>query len=307
MSTFGQSDRSALPLAVLGAGTMGRGIAMVALRAGFPTTLVDVDQSVLDAARDAIERRLAREAARQTDGVQPAGTADLMAALRLSTDLEAAVASAAAVIEAVPEVDELKAEVYRRLAGSAPAGALLASNTSTMSVSRLAENAGDPTRVIGMHFFNPVHRMDLVEVIVGRRTSEQTQAEALDLATALGKDPIVVQDTPGFVTSRLGLLLGNEAMRLVEEKVASAADVDKAMRLGYRHPMGPLELADLVGLDARLNNVRSMHRQSGLDKYGPPGILERLVAAGRLGRKTRSGFYRYAEDGTVLGPAEDLP
>ena len=298
-SKFGQSDRSALPVVVLGAGTMGRGIAQVALRAGFPTTLVDVQQSVLDAARDAIARRLARE----TDA---AGPADPMAALRLSTDLDAAVADVVAVVEAVPEVDELKAEVYRRLANAAPAGALLASNTSTMSVSRLAEHAADPTRVIGMHFFNPVHRMDLVEIIVGRRTSEQTRAEALDLATALGKDPIVVVDTPGFVTSRLGLLLGNEAMRLVEEKVASAADGDKAMRLGYRHPMGPLELADLVGLDARLNNVRSMHEQSGLDKYAPPKILERLVAEGRLGRKTGSGFYRYAEDGTRLGPAEDL-
>lgn len=297
MGTFSQPDRSTVSLAVLGAGTMGRGIAQVAVRAGFPTTLVDVDQSVLDAAREAIERRLDREAG----GATPRG------ALTLSTDLDAAVAGVAAVIEAVPEVDELKADVYRRLARFAPAEALLASNTSTMSISRLAGFAATPARVIGMHFFNPAHRMALVEIVVGEQTSEQTRAEAVELAGTLGKDPIVVADTPGFVTSRLGLLLGNEAMRLVEDKVASAADVDKALRLGYRHPMGPLELADLVGLDARLNNVRSMYRQSGLESYRPPALLERLVAAGRLGRKTGSGFYRYAQDGTVLGPAEDLP
>ncbi|HEX5496249.1 MAG TPA: 3-hydroxyacyl-CoA dehydrogenase family protein [Mycobacteriales bacterium] len=294
--TFSGPDRSALPLAVLGAGTMGRGIALVALRAGFPTTLVDVDASVLRDAAEAIQRRLGRD-----PGAAPA------AALELSTDLAGGVAGVAAVIEAVPEVTDIKAEVYRRLADAAPPDALLASNTSTMSISGLAGFAAEPARVVGMHFFNPVHRMDLVEVVIGERTSARTRADALDLAGALGKNPIVVRDTPGFVTSRLGLLLGNEAMRLVEEQVASATDVDKAMRLGYRHPMGPLELADLVGLDARLNNVRSMYRQSGLDQYRPPGILERLVAAGRLGRKSGSGFYRYAPDGTVLGPAEDLP
>jgi 3-hydroxybutyryl-CoA dehydrogenase len=155
-----------------------------------------------------------------------------------------------------------------------------------------------------MHFFNPVHRMALVEIVVGEATGEDAVADARALAERLGKDPVVVRDAPGFVTSRLGLLLGNEAMRMLEEGVASAQDIDKAMRLGYRHPMGPLELADLVGLDARLNNLRSMQEQSGRDDYRPPPILERLVAAGRLGRKSGSGFYRYAADGSVLGPAE---
>jgi 3-hydroxybutyryl-CoA dehydrogenase len=148
--------------------------------------------------------------------------------------------------------------------------------------------------------------MALVEIVVAPKTSKETIRDALALAAALGKDPIVVKDVPGFVTSRLGLLLGNEAMRMVEDGVASPADIDKAMRLGYRHPMGPLELADLVGLDARLNNVRSMYEQSGLEQYRPPAILERLVAARRLGRKTGSGFYRYGEDGRPLEAAENL-
>lgn len=292
---------SGAKVTVLGAGTMGRGIAAAALGAGFATTLVDVDASALEAARDAIERRLARDA-----GAERA--AELLRALQLEPELEVAVAGAEAVIEAVPEVIDIKLELFSRLGRVAGLGdALLATNTSTMSISRLAEACGGSPRVIGMHFFNPVHRMPLVEVVVGRATSEQTVADALELASALGKDPIVVQDSAGFVTSRLGLLLGNEAMRMVEEGVASAADVDKAMRLGYRHPMGPLELADLVGLDARLNNVRSMYGQSGLEQYRPPAILERLVAAGRLGRKTGSGFYRYDEGGATLGPADDLP
>jgi 3-hydroxybutyryl-CoA dehydrogenase len=274
---------------VLGAGTMGRGIAGAALQAGFATTLVDVDAAALARAGEAI-------AAHAPEGAD----------LQLSDDLEAAVAGATAVIEAVPELIELKRDVFARLGRAAPAEALLATNTSTMSVSRIAGECGNPARVIGMHFFNPVHRMALVEIVVGEATSESTVADALELAAALGKDPIVVRDVPGFVTSRLGLLLGNEAMRIVEDGVASPADVDKAMRLGYRHPMGPLELADLVGLDARLNNVRSMHGRSGLDQYRPPAILERLVAEGRLGRKSGSGFYDYDEGGAIVGPAEGL-
>jgi 3-hydroxybutyryl-CoA dehydrogenase len=255
-----------MKLAVIGAGTMGRGIAGVALAAGLETTLVDVDEHVLASARDAI--------ARHGD----------VAALTLST----ALVPADVVIEAVPEVFDLKADVLRRAQGS-----LLVTNTSTLSITALARACGDPPRLIGMHFFNPVHRMRLVEVIVGEATEPGAVDAALALASTLGKDAVVVRDAPGFVTSRLGLLLGNEAMRMVEDGVASAQDIDKAMRLGYGHPMGPLELADLVGLDARLNNVRSMHAQSGDDRYAPPAILERLVADGRLGRKSGEGFYRY--------------
>jgi len=263
----------AASLVVIGAGTMGRGIAGVALAADLPVTLVEVDAEARAAAREAIARRAPVE--------------------RLTLTEHLDVADATAVIEAVPEIPALKADVLGRVAAAAPPGALLVTNTSTLSITGLAHACGGSPRFVGMHFFNPVHRMPLVEIIVGEATGEDAVADALALAERLGKDPVVVRDAPGFVTSRLGLLLGNEAMRMVEEGVASAADIDKAMRLGYRHPMGPLELADLVGLDARLNNLRSMCEQSGREDYRPPAILERLVAAGRLGRKSGHGFYRY--------------
>jgi 3-hydroxybutyryl-CoA dehydrogenase len=292
-------DRLTGSIVVLGGGTMGRGIAAAALRSGLETTVVDVDRTVLETAREAIERRLERD-------VDAADASERMRGLHTVDDLEAAVPGATAVIEAVPEVADLKLDVFRRLGAVAPREALLASNTSTMSISRLAETCGNASRVIGMHFFNPVHRMALVEIVVAPSTSEAAVHDALALAETLGKDPIVVKDVPGFVTSRLGLLLGNEAMRMVEEGIASPGDIDKALRRGYGHPMGPLELADLVGLDARLNNVRSMYEQSQLEQYRPPAILERLVAAGRLGRKTGSGFYRYDEDGRRREPMGDL-
>jgi 3-hydroxybutyryl-CoA dehydrogenase len=197
----------------------------------------------------------------------------------------------------VPEVESIKLDVFGTLATAAPEDALLATNTSTMSVSRLAEACGGSGRVVGMHFFNPAHRMALVEIVVGDGTTDRTVADARAFAEALGKQPVVVRDVPGFVTSRLGLLLGNEAMRIVQDGVASAEDVDKAMRLGYGHPMGPLELADLVGLDARRNNLRSMSGRTGSAAYQPPEILDRLVAEGKLGRKSGEGFYRYDETG----------
>jgi 3-hydroxybutyryl-CoA dehydrogenase len=265
---------------VIGGGTMGRGIAGVALAQGFDVMLVDVDEAALERAREGIAAHL---------------DPGRLESLTLSLDIEDAVRGAQTVVEAVPELIELKQDTFARIAAGTAPDTLLATNTSTMSVTRIAEGASGSPRVIGMHFFNPVHRMPLVEIVVGEQTSEQTVTDALAFARALGKEPIVVRDVPGFVTSRLGLLLGNEAMRIVEEGIASAEDVDKAMKLGYRHPMGPLELADLVGLDARLNNVRSMYEQSGLEQYRPPAILERLVVEGRLGRKTGGGFYDYGE------------
>jgi 3-hydroxybutyryl-CoA dehydrogenase len=256
---------------VVGAGTMGRGIAAAMLAAGLETTLVDVDPEALERAREVVPN--------------------------VTSELEAAVADVDVVVEAVPELVELKRDLFARLDRSARDGALLVTNTSTISVTLVAQACAQPERVIGMHFFNPVHRMALVEVIVGEQTSEEALAKALELAARLGKEAIVVKDAPGFVSSRLGLLLGNEAMRILEEGGASADDVDKAMRLGYGHPMGPLELADLVGLDVRLNNLRSMHEQTGREEYRPPTILEQLVAAGRLGRKSGGGFYDYDADG----------
>lgn len=271
------------PMTVIGAGTMGRGIAIAGLRSGMDVTLVDIDEAVLAAARARIEQYFDHK------GEIPRGK------LSVSTDLEDSTGGAAAVIEAVPEIEDLKSDIFNRLT-AADASTLLVSNTSTMSISRLAEACGSSDRVVGMHFFNPAHKMPLVEVILGERTSDPTRLDALSLARALGKDPIEVRDVPGFVTSRLGLLLGTEAMRLVEEGVASAADVDKAMKLGYRHPMGPLELADLVGLDARLNNLRSMYARSRNELYRAPAILESMVAAGKLGKKSGAGFFEYPEN-----------
>jgi 3-hydroxybutyryl-CoA dehydrogenase len=297
MTEGGPTAAFAGQVAILGAGTMGQGIATACVNAGLATVVADIDPAALERARAGVARRAARR-----DGADAAA----LDRLRLTVDLEDAVAHAAAVIEAVPEVAELKYDIFRRLSAAAPDDAVLASNTSTMSISRLAQASTNPSRVIGMHFFNPAHRMPLVELVTGRETDPATLRDALDLARTLGKEPIVVRDVPGFVTSRLGLLLGTEAMRMVEENVAAPGDIDKAMRLGYGHPMGPLELADLVGLDARLNNLRSMFERSGAEQYRPPAILERLVAQGRLGRKTGSGFYTYDDAGRITGPAPGL-
>jgi 3-hydroxybutyryl-CoA dehydrogenase len=269
---------------------MGRGIALCAVRAGLDTVLVDIAPEVLDSATRFVRERLDREQ-RDADAPAPGRWAT-------SGDLEASVGDADVVVEAVPEVASVKAETFARLAG-APAAALRVTNTSTMSVSELAGHTARPDRVVGMHFFNPAHRMPLVEVIVGDATADATRDEAVALAVRLGKEPVVVQDRPGFITSRLGLLLGTEAMRMVEEGVASAADIDTAMRLGYGHPMGPLQLADLVGLDARLNNLRSMRQRSGDPRYEPPELLVSLVAAGHLGRKSGRGFFGYDPDSSA--------
>jgi len=279
---------------VIGGGTMGQGIATATLTAGLPTTVVDVDTAALERTRATIARRVERVSASEA--------ARVLAGLTLSAELESAVSEADAVIEAVPEIVDLKLDIFRRLAQAASATALLVSNTSTISISRLAAACGGSVRVIGMHFFNPVHKMRLVEIVTAKTSSESTLRDALDLASTLGKDPIVVRDVPGFVTSRLGLLLGTEAMHMVEEGVAPAGDIDKAMRLGYGHPMGPLELADLVGLDVRLNNLRSMCQRSDLPQYQAPKILEQLVESGKLGKKTGSGFYQYDADGRIIAP-----
>jgi len=269
-------------IAVLGAGTMGQGIAIAALRSGLDVTLVDVSADALERAGARIADSPDRHPAQDRDPGQ----------LRTSTVIEDSLAGVGAVIEAVPEILDLKREIFGRL-GAAPAGVPLVSNTSTISIAELARACGRPTAVVGMHFFNPAHRMPLVEVIVADSTSAATREGALALARTLGKQPVVVRDVPGFITSRLGLLLGTEAMRMVEEGVASAEDIDTAMKLGYRHPMGPLELADLVGLDARLNNLRSIRESSGNPVYDPPAILVELVEQGRLGRKSGRGFFAY--------------
>ena len=274
---------------VIGAGTMGHGIAIAVLDACLDVVLVDVAEPVLEEAEDLIGEWLARHPIARTRPDR--GT------LTTSTDLTAQL-QAPIVIEAVPEILELKLEIFGQLRVAAPAS-LLVSNTSTMSIDLLSEACGGSAQVVGMHFFNPAHKMPLVEVVVGERTSAETRDRAVALAVLLGKDPVVVRDVPGFVTSRLGLLLGTEAMRMVEEGVASAADIDKAMRLGYGHPMGPLELADLVGLDARLNNLRSLRDRSGSAVYDPPAILVDLVGQGHHGRKSGQGFFAHPKAATT--------
>ncbi len=282
------------PVVVIGGGTMGRGIALAAVAAGLDTTLVDSNRDALGTASRYVEARADKLAADR------GRTADQ---LQVADDLKIAVSDAAVVIEAVVERADVKGEVFRTLGRAAPAQALLASNTSTLSISELADAAGGSPRVVGMHFFNPAHRMRLVEVVVGRATSDATRVDAIGLCRVLDKEPIVVADVAWFVTSRLGLLLGNEAIRIIAEGTATAADVDTAMRLGYNHPMGPLELADLVGLDARLNNLRSVTDRMGRHEFAPPPLLVDLVEAGHLGRKTGRGFYAYDTDGNIVnGP-----
>lgn len=279
---------------VVGGGTMGRGIALAAVASGLDTTLVDPQPDVLATASRYIAGR-AEPLASARD--RTAGQ------LTVAGDLEASLDEATIVIEAVVELTDVKRQVFQTLGRVAEPSALLASNTSTLSIAELADAAGGSDRVVGMHFFNPAHRMKLVEVVAASTTSETTRADAVALCRVLGKEPIVVADVAGFVTSRLGLLLGNEAMRIVAEGTATAADVDTAMRLGYNHPMGPLELADLVGLDARLNNLKSVTERMDRAEFAPPSLLCDLVGAGHLGRKSGHGFYRYDADGAILdGP-----
>jgi len=213
-------------------------------------------------------------------------------------------ASAELVVEAIPEDLDVKRMLFRELDGLCGEHTILATNTSSLSIARIAEATGRADRVVGLHFFNPAPVMPLVEIVVGRRTSETTRDRVRDFAEALGKSPIVVEDSPGFATSRLGLALGLEAMRMAEEGIASPADIDKAMEKGYGHSLGPLKTSDLVGLDVRLSIAETLSRELSVDRFRPPEILRLLVAEGKLGKKSGRGFYLWTEEGPV--PA-DLP
>lgn len=282
-------------VAVIGAGTMGHGIAQVAAMAGCRVVLVDRTDTLTGAGLEKIRANLDQGVARGK------ATAELRAEtldrLATATELKGAAADADLVIEAVPERFDLKVDVLRVADSATRPDALLATNTSGLSVTALQRELADPGRLVGMHFFNPVHILKLVEVVRGADTAEPAVATAAAFARRLGKQPIVVKDSPGFASSRLGIALGLEAMRMLEEGVASAEDIDRAMELGYRHPMGPLRLTDLVGLDVRLDIARYLHETLGHDHFRPPEILERLVAEGRLGRKSGHGFYRWEDDG----------
>jgi len=280
-------------IAVLGAGTMGHGIAQVAAMAGYETRLFDVMPEALEAGLGRIESNLAKGI--QRGKVEPDEMKRALDALSTTDDLSRAADGVSIVIEAVPEKLELKQTLLCACAEAAEEGALLASNTSSLSISRIAEMVAQPDRVVGMHFFNPVHIMALVEIVRGAESSDDAVQRTRTLAERMGKTPIVVADSPGFASSRLGVTIGLEAIRMVEEGVASAEDIDTAMTLGYRHPMGPLRLGDLVGLDVRLDIARYLHAELGSPRFEPPALLERMVEEGKLGQKSGQGFYRWED------------
>jgi len=281
-------------IAVLGAGTMGRGIAHVAALGGYRTQVFDPLPAAREAAAAAVRRNLDKGV--ELGKVAPADAEAAVARLSWHGELAAAVDGADLVIEAVPEDMELKVETFREVVRHAPQHALLASNTSAMSITEMAAASGRPQRFAGMHFFNPVHVMKLLELVRGLETSEETLATLAAVGERMGKEVVRVREAPGFVTTRINALIGNEAFRMLQEGVASAEDIDRALKLGLNHPMGPFELVDLVGLDVRLSILEFLHPRLG-EAYRPNNLLVQHVRAGRLGRKTGRGVYTYDADG----------
>jgi 3-hydroxybutyryl-CoA dehydrogenase len=279
---------------VVGTGTMGQGIAQVTAHAGYVTHLYDVDAARVDKAIGIIKATTDRLV--QKGKMLNEARSELIGMLVATPDLGAGCAEVDLVIEATPESMDLKVEVLGKIKLFAPERAILASNTSSLSITEIGHRIGAGARTVGLHFFNPPPVMELLEVVRGLETSPAVIETCLALAKRLAKTPIVVSDTPGFATSRLGVAIGAEAMRMLESGVASAADIDRAMELGYRHPMGPLKLTDLVGLDVRLAILEHLHREVG-EQFRPPSILRQMVRAGRLGKKTGEGFYRWTEAG----------
>jgi len=277
---------------VVGAGTMGAGIAHVLALAGIDTRIVDVDEGALERGVSTIRRNLDRQVGRGK--VQEDEAAAALGRLATSTELDD-LGDAAIVVEAAPEDPGLKAELFERLSGIVGPETILASNTSSISITRIASHAARPGRVVGMHFMNPVPVMQLVEVIRGLETTDATTAAVLDLAGRLGKTPVEVADYPGFVSNRVLMPMINEAVFCLMEGVADREAIDTVMKLGMNHPMGPLALADLIGLDTCLHILEVLHRDLGEDKYRPCPLLRKHVAAGRLGRKSGRGFYEYGD------------
>jgi 3-hydroxybutyryl-CoA dehydrogenase len=279
-------------IGVLGAGTMGHGIAQVAAAAGFQVVLRDIDESAVIRGRQSIESNLAKGIERGKVTEQERD--NTLARIKTTTDL-ADLSTVDLIIEAAPESLKLKQDLLRECEAVTEASCIFATNTSSLSITEIATAAERPENVIGMHFFNPVHIMKLLEIVVGERTGNDTTAAVTHVATQMKKEPIVVRDVPGFASSRLGVTLGLEAMRMVEQGVASARDIDTAMELGYNHPMGPLRLTDLVGLDVRLSIAEYLHSKLGSETFRPPDILRRMVSEGKLGKKTGQGFYDWTD------------
>lgn len=278
--------------AVLGAGTMGHGIAHVLVGAGIRTRLYDLMPGAVDRGLAAVRANL--EKGVQKGKLSAADRDSALALLSGTSQLEEAIADVHCVIEAVPEKLELKQQIFSNLGAKLGPQVLLATNTSSLPIGRIASVTPHAERVVGMHFFNPVHIMKLIEVVSTDRSSSSAVRAAVDLGKRLGKDPIVVKDAPGFASSRLGILLGLEAIRMLESGIASAEDIDKAMTLGYGHPMGPLQLTDLVGLDVRLAIAQYLQQEFG-ERFAPPALLVEKVRRGELGKKSGKGFYEWKE------------
>ena len=275
---------------VVGAGTMGTGIAQVAARAGYQTEIYDVVSGAAQRSLERVGESLFRavEKGRCTAQVRE----QALQRLAVAGDLDAAAAAADLIVEAAPEDLELKKQLFARISKSARPEAILASNTSSLPITAIASAVKAPERVVGLHFFNPVPAMKLLEIVQGERTHPMVVTAARAVGARLGKEVVVVRDAPGFATSRLGIALAMEAIRMVEEGVASAEEIDRAIELGYGHPMGPLKLTDQVGLDVRLAIAEHLAGELG-ERFRPPQLLRRLVRAGKLGKKSGEGFYKY--------------
>ncbi|WP_226582458.1 3-hydroxyacyl-CoA dehydrogenase family protein [Halobacillus litoralis] len=278
-------------VSIIGAGTMGRGVAFVCAFSGLSVSVQDKFEQGLDNCRSYIERQFQKSIEKGKLSWQEAE--ERMKQITYHQEIQPAVAEAQLVIEAVPEVMELKVEIFKELDRCAPKRAVLATNTSTMSPTEISAQTSRPDQCIALHFFNPVPKMKLIEVICGLETSEETIQRSFEFGESIGKECVKINEYPGFAVSRMNCLIGNEAMNMVMEGVGSVEDIDKAMNLGLNHPMGPLELADLVGLDTRLRNMEYLHKTLG-EKYRPCPILTKYVKAGHLGRKTGRGFYTYS-------------
>jgi 3-hydroxybutyryl-CoA dehydrogenase len=277
-------------ITVLGAGTMGHGIAHAAIAGGYDTRMYDVSDDAVGKGRGAIEQ-IVRKGVEL--GKVSTGDADLMLArLHATANLADALHDADLVIEAAPEKIDLKLALFAQIEQLAPAGAIIGSNTSALSITELAGSLETPSRVAGMHFFNPVHKMKLVEIVQALESAPATLAAIEEVSRRMGKETVLVRESPGFITTRVNASIGNEAFYMLMEGVASARDIDKALKLGLNHPMGPFELVDLVGLDTRLSILEYLHKSMG-EKYRPCPLLTQYVKAGRLGKKVGRGVYDY--------------
>jgi 3-hydroxybutyryl-CoA dehydrogenase len=277
-------------IAVIGAGTMGRGIAHVAALGGYRTVLEDLIPASLRKAESEIRTNL--DKAVELGKVSAGDAAAALGRIEYAGSVEGAAREADLVIEAVPEEMESKIEIFTLLDKICRPGTILASNTSSLSVTEIASVTYRAKKCVGMHFFNPVHKMKLLEVVRALETDDETIAAAADVGRRMGKEVVVIKESPGFITSRVNAMIGNEAFYMLAEGIASAADIDKALKLGLNHPMGPFELVDLVGLDTRLHILEYLHKTLG-EKYRPAPLLVQYVKAGRLGKKSGRGVYEY--------------